>query len=211
MRTLSAVAALEFPFLHTRTLFERALRNLLTVPYDEPKLPQLDFEASPAPVHCFWSGPPPNAIAQLALRSFVHHGHAVNLFTYDPQEAVAQHVPGSVAVRPAEEVLPKAIYDECLARSEVRYFSDIFRYAALYRFGGWWIETDVDSLRPLPAVERYFFCAQWAASNRGICWSETCCTRRRARHTCLPCTACRSPACAARAATTASVRSGRSC
>lgn len=167
VRTLSAIAALEFPFLHTRTLFERALRNLLTVPYDEPKLPQLDFEAPPAPVCCFWSGPPPNAIAQLALRSFVHHGHAVNLFTYDPQDALARHVPGGVTVRPADEVLPRAIYDECLARSEVRYFSDIFRYAALYRFGGWWIDTDVVLLRPLPAVERYFFCAQWGGIESG--------------------------------------------
>jgi len=167
IRTLTALAALEFPFLHTRTLFDRGSRNLLTAPYDEPKLTQLDFDAPPAPIHCFWSGPKPNAIARLALRSFVHHGHAVHLYTYDAPEELAQHVPSGVAVRAAADVVPRAIYDECQARSEVRYFSDIFRYAALYRFGGWWVDTDVVLVRPLPAVDRYFFCGQWNGVESG--------------------------------------------
>ncbi|MEW5880057.1 MAG: glycosyltransferase [Pseudomonadota bacterium] len=167
IRTLTALTALEFPFLHTRTLFDRASRNLLTAPYDDPKLTQLDFQASAAPVHCFWSGPKPNEIASLALRSFVHHGHAVHLYTYDAPEALARHVPSGVAVRDASDVVPRAVYEACLARSEVRYFSDIFRYAALYRFGGWWVDTDVVLLRSLPAVDRYFFCSQWNGIEAG--------------------------------------------
>jgi len=166
-RTLTALSALEFPFLHTRSLFDRALRNLLTAPYDAPKLQQLDFSAAPAPIHCFWSGPKPNAITQLALRSFVHHGHAVYLHTYDAPSTLAAHVPSGVAVRPAEDIVARSIYQECLSRSEVRYFSDIFRYAALYRFGGWWLDTDVVLLRPLPAVQSYFFCGQWGGVESG--------------------------------------------
>lgn len=167
IRTVTALAALEFPFLHTRTLFDRGSRNLLTAAYDEPKLPQLDFDAPPAAIHCFWSGAQPNAIAQLALRSFVHQGHAVHLFTYDAPQTLQQHVPPGVTVRCAADVLPRAIYDECLARAEVRYFSDIFRYAALYQFGGWWVDADVVLVRPLPAVDRYFFCGQWSGVESG--------------------------------------------
>jgi hypothetical protein len=166
-RTLTAFAALEFPFLHTRTLFDRGSRNLLTAAHDQLKLTQLDFHAPPAPIHCFWSGPKPNAITQLALRSFVHHGHAVHLYTYDAPEAVAQHVPPGVAVRAAADVVPRSLYDESLARSEIRYFSDIFRYAALYRFGGWWADTDVVLVRPLPAVDGHFFCSQWSGVESG--------------------------------------------
>lgn len=167
VRTLTALSALEFPFLHTRTLFDRGSRNLLTAPYDEPKLAQLDFDAPPAPIHCFWSGPKPNAIARLALRSFVHHGHTVHLYTYDAPQELAQYVPPGVAICAAADVVPRTLYEECLARSEVRYFSDIFRYAALYRFGGWWVDTDVVLVRPLPAVDRYFFCGQWSGVESG--------------------------------------------
>lgn len=166
-RALTALSALEFPFLHTRTLFDRGARNLLTLNHDEPRLGLLDFDAPPAPIHCFWSGPRPNEITLLSLRSFVHHGHAVNLYTYDPPQELARQVPPGVAVRPADDVVSRAIYEECLARSEVRYFSDIFRYAALYEFGGWWVDTDVVLLRPLPAVSGYLLCSQWSGIESG--------------------------------------------
>jgi len=135
----------------------RNQRNLLTLAYDESKLSQLDFDVPASRVRCFWSGSKPNDIAMLSLRSFVQNDHAVCLYTYDNLEELAAQMPSGVCVRSAEDIVARSIYDECLARSEVRYFSDIFRYAALYRFGGWWIDTDVVLLRPLPSVNSYFF------------------------------------------------------
>jgi hypothetical protein len=48
-----------------------------------------------------------------------------------------------------------------VAGSEIRYFSDIFRYAVLYEHGGLWMDTDVVLLRPFPYRGDYFLNLQW--------------------------------------------------
>ncbi len=169
----TAVSALEFPFLHTRNLFDRGSRNLLTSAYDEPKLAQLDFASPPAAIHCFWSASPLNALVLLGLRSFVHHGHAVSLYTYDPPDELARHLPSGVAVRLAEEVVPRPIYDEFRTRLDAPGFSELFRYAALYAAGGWWVDPDVVLTRRLPAVRNHFFCSQWSGVESGHLLTDT--------------------------------------
>jgi mannosyltransferase OCH1-like enzyme len=36
-------------------------------------------------------------------------------------------------------------------------FSDIFRYALLYKYGGWWVDMDVTCLKPFDVDEPYVF------------------------------------------------------
>lgn len=76
-------------------------------------------------------------------------GHPVNIWSYTPEklEFLLQY---GIELRAAVEVLPRSLFDQVVARSEITYFSDIFRYAALYEHGGLWMETDVVLLRPLP-------------------------------------------------------------
>ena len=69
--------------------------------------------------------------------------------------------PLGVEVLAASEVLPRGIFQQVLAGSEIRYFSDIFRYAVLYEHGGLWMDTDVILLRPFPFRGDYFLNRQW--------------------------------------------------
>lgn len=83
-------------------------------------------------------------------------GHSVNVWSYTP-EKLGFLRPHGIELRAADEVLPKSLFDQIVAGSEIRYFSDIFRYAALYEHGGLWMETDVVLLRPFPFHGDYFF------------------------------------------------------
>jgi hypothetical protein len=87
-------------------------------------------------------------------------GHSVNVWSYTP-EKLGFLRPHGIELRAADEVLPKSLFDQIVAGSEIRYFSDIFRYAALYEHGGLWMETDVVLLRPFPFHGDYFFNLQW--------------------------------------------------
>jgi hypothetical protein len=91
-------------------------------------------------------------------------GHSVNVWSYTP-EKLGFLRPHGIELRAADEVLPKSLFDQIVAGSEIRYFSDIFRYAALYEHGGLWMETDVVLLRPFPFHGDYFFNLQWRPGN----------------------------------------------
>jgi hypothetical protein len=91
-------------------------------------------------------------------------GHSVNVWSYTP-EKLGFLRPHGIELRAADEVLPKSLFDQIVAGSEIRYFSDIFRYAALYEHVGLWMETDVVLLRPFPFHGDYFFNLQWRPGN----------------------------------------------
>lgn len=81
------------------------------------------------------------------LRSFIAHGHAVELFTYDESLAA----PPGVAVADARDILPESRvfhYAGGFGAGSVAAFSNLFRYCLLFERGGWWIDTDVLCLTP---------------------------------------------------------------
>ena len=51
----------------------------------------------------------------------------------------------------AANLVPGAIYQHAVLNSEIRYFSDIFRYAVLHELGGWWLDTDIVLVKPAVA------------------------------------------------------------
>ena len=67
----------------------------------------------------------------------------------------------------AEDVLSRSLFNRIVAGSEIRYFSDIFRYAALYEHGGLWMDSDVILLRPFPFQGDHFLNLQWRGGNVG--------------------------------------------
>jgi hypothetical protein len=107
-------------------------------------------------VKCFWHGGALSPYENLALRSFVDHGHHVDLYAYDD----ALHVPTGVRLRDASEILSEDslfLYSVGPGKGSVAGFANLFRYLLLWQKGGWWVDTDVICLTDhLPSAERFF-------------------------------------------------------
>jgi hypothetical protein len=101
----------------------------------------------------FWHGRPLSAYEQLALRSFVDHGHEIVVYSYDARLAV----PPGIAVERADAVLPRDdayVLEGYDAQGGFVAFSNEFRFALLAERGGWWVDLDVVCLRrEIPDVE----------------------------------------------------------
>ena len=144
--------------------FDAPITSFLT-PSDISTLPQ---------IHCFYEVLSEGANHQsliAATTSMLAAGHAVKVWTYSPRKLEFLGSRG-VQIAPAEDVVPRGLFERILSRSEIRYFSDIFRYAVLYEHGGLWMDTDVVLLRPFPFRGDYFFNLQWragAANEHFVC------------------------------------------
>ncbi|MET4802769.1 glycosyltransferase [Bradyrhizobium sp. LB11.1] len=106
-------------------------------------------------------------MSRLSLQSMVRQGHPVKLYTYDNVGAMQARVPPGVMVVDATNLVPGAIYQHAVLNSEIRYFSDIFRYAVLHEFGGWWLDTDIVLVKPLDFGREHVFSAQWSGVENG--------------------------------------------
>jgi mannosyltransferase OCH1-like enzyme len=95
----------------------------------------------------FWHGPELGLYQLLCLRSFITHGHRVELFCYDDNLSV----PDWIVRRNASDVLPVdrvLSYQSGFGRGSPALHSNLFRYALLHKLGGWWIDCDLVLLRP---------------------------------------------------------------
>jgi hypothetical protein len=120
-------------------------------------------------INCFYevmSESAAHASLLAATRSMRAARHPVRVWSYTPAklEFLTQH---GVELRDAADVVPREIFERVLARSEIRYVSDVFRYAVLYEHGGLWMDTDVVMIRPFPFQEDYFFNLQWRDGGKG--------------------------------------------
>jgi len=120
-------------------------------------------------IHCFYevmseTAKHPSLIA--ATQSMRAVGHPVRVWSYAPQKLDFLTAYG-VELRDAADVVPKSLFERIVAGSEIRFFSDIFRYAALYEHGGLWMDTDVVMLRPFPFRGDHFFNLQWRHGGQG--------------------------------------------
>jgi glycosyltransferase involved in cell wall biosynthesis len=158
-----------FPFL--RDADSVVDRRRLSQDFDARIIPHLSLDdVSRLPqIHCFYEPLAQSANHQslvAATASMAAAGHAVKVWSYSPRKLEFLRGQG-VQVAAADEVVPQALFERVLARSEIRYFSDIFRYAVLYEHGGLWMDTDVVLLRPFPFRGAYFFNLQWRAGAAG--------------------------------------------
>ena len=132
--------------------FDRPIERLLGDPGSA--LPQ---------VHCFYevlseTGRHDGLVA--AISSMRAAGHPVKLWSYSPGRLKFLD-PFGVELCDASEVVPKAMFEQVVAGSEIRYFSDVFRYAVLYEHGGLWLDGDVVLFRPFRFQGEHFFNLQW--------------------------------------------------
>ena len=100
-------------------------------------------------INFLWIGNKLNKNGQLALKSFLNHGHQPVLWAYDTK---CQNVPDGVQIEDAGQILhPSKIFvyknnGDCRTGSYGG-FSDIFRYHLLYKVGGWYCDMDVVCLK----------------------------------------------------------------
>jgi hypothetical protein len=157
---------------------------------DRPMAQLLDERATGSlpQIHCFYevlspSGNHDGLVA--ATRSMVLAGHRVKLWSYTPSRLQGL-VHGGIELCDAAEVMPRPLFERVVARSEIRFFSDLFRYAVLYEQGGLWLDTDVVLLRPFPFRGDYFLNLQWRHGDKGhfICgnalYAKACSRHMRA-------------------------------
>lgn len=105
-----------------------------------------------------WIGRRLSALERLSLRSFVDHGHRVELYSYGDVGGV----PDGVVRRDAGEILPRARvfrYGREAGEGSGSFaaFANLFRYKLLHKRGGCWIDTDVICLRPIDIDMPYCF------------------------------------------------------
>ena len=109
-------------------------------------------------IQTLWIGPRLSALEQLALKSFVHHGHEVDLYTYGQIDGI----PPGVTVRDANGILPESrvfLYREHRSYSG---FSNYFRYRLLLDRGGCWVDMDMVALQPFRFDDEHVFSSEHA-------------------------------------------------
>jgi tetratricopeptide (TPR) repeat protein len=180
---LIARAFRELPFLADCRSIPRKDWNTLTAQFNVHLQNRSRLERSLDPIHCFWSGTPLDEMSYLSLQSMIRQGHPVALYTYDNVANMQARVPPGVIVGDAENVVPRSIYHHAVMSSELRYFSDIFRYAVLYEYGGWWLDTDIVLVKPLNFGSQHVFCTQWSGVEGGhVCVGNVMRAPKGSRH-----------------------------
>ena len=129
---------------------------------DETRLPM---------VHMFYNvaaGGTATSTLKASLTSVIVAGHQVKLWSYTPEALIG--IPSlGIEIRDASEIIPRPLFEELSAKCEIRYFSDIFRYAVLYESGGLWLDCDVILLRPFAYSGDFFLNFEWSVSKNSIC------------------------------------------
>lgn len=155
---------MDFPWLVSAAIMEKAglpkeERNAMPFPH----IKMMGGEES-IPIHVFWHGAQLSRMALLSLRSMARFGETVLHSFKDPPV----NLPEGVTWSNAEWVLGRDFMATC---PEVRYFSDLFRYALLATHEGpiIWSDLDVIWLKRPGRVEggRFFAATQWTGWDRG--------------------------------------------
>ncbi len=122
------------------------------IEYEPPKIPKHPQTSDPQTLRTFCHGDSIGPYQLLCLRSFVDHGHRVEVFSYN----LKLIVPKWLTLKDAAEILPEDQVLQPLGERTAIH-ANLFRWALLKKFGGWWIDPDVMLLKPdLPEGDMFF-------------------------------------------------------
>lgn len=108
---------------------------------------------SVAQVAMLWFDNPMTAIQRLSIRSFLHYGHEVTIFTYGQIDA-----PAGVNFADAGEIIERG--KVFLSHDSFAAFSDVFRYRMLASTDYIWADADTVCLKDNWAFGEYLFAYQ---------------------------------------------------
>ena len=103
-------------------------------------------------IQSLWVGDPLSNLEKLCIQSFLDNGHEFHLYVYDE----VQGIPCGAAVKDGNDIL---LYNELTAGAvrDLSSWSDYFRYALLYKKGGWWVDMDTVCFKPFDFNEEIIF------------------------------------------------------
>lgn len=107
-------------------------------------------------INFLWIGDRLTKMGQLSLKSFLDHGHEVDLWVYDKN---CKNIPDGVTIQDAGEIIhPSKVFSykgsgDC-RKNSYGGFSDIFRYYVLEKIGGWYCDMDVTCLKNLESLDQ---------------------------------------------------------
>lgn len=112
-------------------------------------------------VFSLWVGKRFSLMERLCARSFLAHGHDLEVYAYGPIDGV----PDGVRVLQAADVLPEDLigrYALCDGefRGMISPFSDLFRLKAMLEHGGTWVDLDIVCLAPFDFPGTYTFSSE---------------------------------------------------
>ena len=107
------------------------------------------------PIQSFWIGDALSPMEVLCIRSFLSHGHEFHLYVYEPID----NIPERTVVLDANDILPKEKIFRDSFGTHVN-LSNQFRYAMLYKIGGWWVDLDSVCLKPFDFEEDFVFASE---------------------------------------------------
>ncbi|MEM9240688.1 MAG: hypothetical protein AAGB07_12000 [Pseudomonadota bacterium] len=116
------------------------------------------------PVGALWIGGSLTWLEQVCLKSFVDQGHPTILYTYGEVKGV----PEGVEIRDGRDVIDTDNFMTHARTGSVALFSDLFRFHMIAKDPDIiYIDTDVYSVRPIPADEKYVFGYETWSEERG--------------------------------------------
>lgn len=110
----------------------------------------------PTTLRSFWHGSSLGPYQLVGLRSFADRGHRIELYTYGSEIAV----PNWIVRKDANEIWQTnhvLRYQNDIGRGGFALHANLFRYALLFKLGGWRIDHDVVLLSPELPKEEIFF------------------------------------------------------
>jgi hypothetical protein len=118
-------------------------------------------------VNAFWSDGPLSNLEIVCMSSFVQQGVGYNLYVYDEPP----NAPKGVTLKDAEQILPRSRVYRYQAGNicSVSGFTNLFRYTIIHKLGGWWMDTDICLLNPLPDTAPEIFIRQRTQAKKDFC------------------------------------------
>ncbi len=97
-----------------------------------------------------WIGNELSNMEKLSIKSFIDSGHVYHLYTYGEVKGI----PDGTIVKDGNDILNE---DEIFTYKNGSYsaFSNLFRFALLFKKGGYWVDTDFVCLKPMYFDQKY--------------------------------------------------------
>jgi len=106
-------------------------------------------------INSLWIDDEIGVIQRMCYNSYLEMGHQVHVYTY----GIISNIPEGVVLKDANEIIPQnKVFKDF--RNSYATFSDWFRIALLYEYGGWWVDSDTICLKQFELDEDYAFATE---------------------------------------------------